>query len=226
MHLDSYPEQSQLGHILLQMGLFAFSGAVTNSLAIHMLFERVPGLYGSGVIPSRFKEFRAGIKALIMEQFFSKANLSRLVDSEKSILENIQVEPILEVIDYDAMFVRMKEAVDDSPLGQMLAMFGGTNALDPLKPHFQEKMRQAVGDTLNQPGFIKAVSQQIGGEQNIETLQQQVQTIVEKRLSELTPDTVKHIIQKMIREHLGWLVVWGGVFGGLIGLLAALATLS
>jgi hypothetical protein len=25
----------------------------------------------------------------------------------------------------------------------------------------------------------------------------------------------------MIREHLGWLVVWGGVFGGLIGLLAA-----
>jgi hypothetical protein len=26
----------------------------------------------------------------------------------------------------------------------------------------------------------------------------------------------------MIREHLGWLVVWGGVFGGLIGLLTAI----
>jgi hypothetical protein len=23
----------------------------------------------------------------------------------------------------------------------------------------------------------------------------------------------------MIREHLGWLVVWGGFFGGLLGLL-------
>jgi len=23
----------------------------------------------------------------------------------------------------------------------------------------------------------------------------------------------------MIRRHLGWLVVWGGVFGGLIGLV-------
>ena len=26
----------------------------------------------------------------------------------------------------------------------------------------------------------------------------------------------------MIDEHLGWLVVWGGVFGGLIGLISGL----
>jgi len=30
---------------------------------------------------------------------------------------------------------------------------------------------------------------------------------------------VKEIIERMIQEHLGWLVVWGGVFGGLIGLV-------
>ena len=30
---------------------------------------------------------------------------------------------------------------------------------------------------------------------------------------------IKLIIQKMIKEHLGWLVVWGGFFGGLLGLL-------
>ncbi|ETZ10388.1 hypothetical protein AJ90_15080 [Vibrio parahaemolyticus M0605] len=24
----------------------------------------------------------------------------------------------------------------------------------------------------------------------------------------------------MIKEHLGWLVVWGGVFGGLIGVIS------
>ena len=29
---------------------------------------------------------------------------------------------------------------------------------------------------------------------------------------------VKGIMQDMIRAPLGWLVVWGGVFGGLIGL--------
>ncbi len=55
------------------MGFFAFSGAITNWLAIYMLFEKIPGLYGSGVIPSRFTEFKTGIKDLIME-----ANLSLL----------------------------------------------------------------------------------------------------------------------------------------------------
>ncbi|MDP2284753.1 MAG: DUF445 domain-containing protein, partial [Pseudohongiella sp.] len=35
---------------VLSAGLFALSGSLTNSLAMHMLFEKVPGFYGSGVI--------------------------------------------------------------------------------------------------------------------------------------------------------------------------------
>ena len=42
-------------------GLFALSGGLTNWLAIHMLFERIPFLYGSGVIPERFEDFKQGI---------------------------------------------------------------------------------------------------------------------------------------------------------------------
>ncbi len=41
-------------NILYTVGLFALSGAITNWLAIHMLFEKVPLLYGSGVIPAPF----------------------------------------------------------------------------------------------------------------------------------------------------------------------------
>ena len=55
---------------LLAVGLFATSGALTNYLAVHMLFEKVPLLYGSGVVPSRFEDFKTGIHALIMNQFF------------------------------------------------------------------------------------------------------------------------------------------------------------
>jgi len=44
-----------------------------------------------------------------------------------------------------------------------------------------------------------------------------VEQIVDQRLDELTPVQVKNIIQEMIRQHLGWLVVWGGVVGGFIG---------
>jgi Na+/H+ antiporter NhaD/arsenite permease-like protein len=44
---------------------------------------------------------------------------------------------------------------------------------------------------------------------------------VNLRLEELTPKMVKEIVQDMIKEHLGWLVIWGAVFGGLIGLASA-----
>lgn len=62
---------------ILATGLFALAGGVTNWLAIHMLFEKVPGLYGSGVISARFEDFKSGIHNLVMEQFFSKENLDR-----------------------------------------------------------------------------------------------------------------------------------------------------
>ncbi len=71
--------------IIFTMGLFAFSGAITNWLAVHMLFEKVPGLYGSGVIPARFEAFKAAIKFMMMEQFFTKNDVERTVSA---VLEN------------------------------------------------------------------------------------------------------------------------------------------
>jgi uncharacterized membrane protein YheB (UPF0754 family) len=32
---------------------------------------------------------------------------------------------------------------------------------------------------------------------------------------------VKEMVQNLIKEHLGWLVVWGGFFGGVIGLVSS-----
>ena len=42
----------------------------------------------------------------------------------------------------------------------------------------------------------------------------------------LTPETVKELLAAVIRQHLGWLVVWGNVFGGLIGLVVLLSGLK
>lgn len=47
---------------VLTTGLFALAGSVTNWIAIHMLFEKVPGLYGSGVITARFEDFKIAIQ--------------------------------------------------------------------------------------------------------------------------------------------------------------------
>ena len=49
-------------------------------------------------------------------------------------------------------------------------------------------------------------------------LRQQVDELLETKLQELTPERVKEMMEEVIREHLGWLIVWGNVFGGCIGL--------
>ena len=48
------------------VGMFALSGGITNWLAIHMLFEKIPFIMGSGVIEIQFKEFKKGIRQLIL----------------------------------------------------------------------------------------------------------------------------------------------------------------
>ena len=64
---------------IFMAGLFALSGGVTNWIAIHMLFEKIPFLYGSGIIPQRFEEFKLGIKKLILAEFFQKKILKVLL---------------------------------------------------------------------------------------------------------------------------------------------------
>ena len=212
-----FPEQ------FLSIGLFALSGAITNWLAVYMLFERVPFLYGSGVIPNRFEEFKAAIKTLIMQQFFSAENLKRFISQEEENSAQWFVpEQLIQSIDYDRLFQRLVDAIMESSFGSMLGMFGGAQALDKLKEPFIVKIKESLIEMVNGPRFQKALAGSINMERLSEDMGQRIEAIVDQRLSELTPQLVKEIIQKMIREHLGWLVVWGGVFGGLIGLVVSL----
>lgn len=206
------------GQQLIQMGLFALSGALTNWLAIHMLFEKVPGLVGSGIIPNKFNEFKTGIHELIMDQFFTKENITKFLDSSDAA---IHLDPVIDAIDYDLLFDKLIKAIESSPLAAMLTMLGGTKALDPVKPTFKQKMRDALLDFSRHDDFQATLKHALAGDMASDTIVAKVNSIVTGRLEELTPDMVKNIIQNMIRTHLGWLVVWGGVFGGLIGLAAS-----
>ena len=200
------------------MGLYSFSGAVTNWLAIHMLFEKVPGLYGSGIVTERFEDFKVGIRNLIYTQFFTKENFEKFIPNMGS---GVMPDPegVFNLIDFDYVFVKMKEAIINSPFGGMLGMFGGEQALEPLKPQFEAKFKEIIIHLLTNEQLFKKLLPAGEGEGEFES---KVKSIVDSRLDELTPSMVKEIIQKMIKEHLGWLVVWGGVFGGLIGLMSTL----
>ncbi len=195
---------------IFMAGLFSLSGGLTNWLAIHMLFEKVPLLYGSGVIPDRFEEFKQGIRELILTEFFSLSSINNFLENKVSLKKN----DLSKELDYDLIFTKLTEAIEESSLGSMLGMVGGKKALEPLKEPVKKKIKEVVEDVSN-----KIVED---NDKTAESVRKDLEEIIDQRLVELTSQHVKIIIKQMIHKHLGWLVVWGGVFGFFIGIILGL----
>lgn len=199
-------------------GLFALSGALTNQLAIHMLFEKVPFLYGSGIIIDRFESFKNSIKEMMMKQFFTKEQLDNFFESEE---KKFDLSGVIEQTDFSPAFVALSQSVMESKFGGMIAMFGGASVIESLKEPFVTKLKSSTIEISKSDEFQKALAKGIKNSSIGNDLQNEVEKLIDKRLNELTPKMVKDIIYEIISTHLGWLVVWGGVFGGIIGLVSA-----
>ena len=215
--LASFFVEGEAGKAIRAAGLFALSGAVTNQLAIHMLFEKVPFLYGSGIILERFESIRGALKTLIMEQFFTPEKIESFVKSQE---KTVDLTPIIEKTDFTPAYHALVKSVMDSPLGAMLGMFGGDIVIEKLKEPFLNKIKASTVEISQSPSFIEALNEHL--HQGSPNLVKNIESIVEARLAELTPVMVKEMIHALMKEHLGWLVVWGGVFGGAIGLVSSL----
>lgn len=196
---------------ILYTGLFAFSGAITNQVAIYMLFNKVPFLYGSGVIEDNFENFKASIKDMMMKQFFNKEQLTAFFQSEE---KKINLIPLVENSDFSPAFNALKQSVMESKLGDMLNLFGGEKALDSLREPFVKKLQSAVVGIVSSDTFQNHLSSSVLNDDILKT----VEELITNRLNELTPTMVNDLVHELIHTHLGWLVVWGGIFGGLIGL--------
>ncbi|MGE3775103.1 MAG: DUF445 domain-containing protein, partial [Gammaproteobacteria bacterium] len=106
-------------------------------------------------------------------------------------------------------FEHLGDAIVESPMGAMLNMLGGRKVHEPLKEPIIDKLKGVVAEL--------ASDADADGPGLTDSLVHQVEQIIDNRLAELTPQKVKEIVEDMIRKHLGWLVVWGGVLGGFIG---------
>ena len=203
------------GELVLTTGLYAVSGAVTNWMAIYMLFEKVPGFYGSGVIPARFSEFRAGIRTMMMEQFFNADNVGKVMAAATD--GKALADTLLPRVDFNRAFDGLTDIILQSSFGTALSMFGGARALQPLREPFVGRMQEFLRSVAED----REVLAEIAGH-STDALLLRVEGIVDQRLAQMTPELVKQIMQQMIERHLGWLVVWGGVVGALMGLAVAL----
>ena len=202
IYQENYP-------FIIITGVFALSGSITNWIAVHMLFEKIPLLYGSGVILDKFEDIKLGIKNLILQELFTETQINNfLLDNKVSASETI-----INKIDFDKVFLGLVEAIEGSQLGGMLAMVGGRKALDPLKDPFTKKLKIIIED------FVTENTSNENSSETTASLLLKIENILDARLADLSPEDIKIIIQKMIKEHLGWLVVWGGFFGGLLGLV-------
>ncbi|KAJ6254318.1 hypothetical protein M0813_12501 [Anaeramoeba flamelloides] len=220
--------QQTFGQYLLAFGLFGFAGGVTNWLAVKMLFDKIGyGKYylpGSAIIPHRFKAIRETVKNTIMKTFFDEDYLKKYISKKfneimtssdlnieeklKNILESPKVEKIID---------QKLDDLKNKPEGLVLVMMG----IEPskLKPLILPFIVNAAKDfaplllsAFDPKKFIK-----------IRKVRRELDKLMTEKLKELTPPIVKKLMEDVIREHLGWLIVWGCVFGGFIGVISKLA---
>lgn len=200
----------------LAAGLFGFAGGITNWLAVKMLFDRVPFLYGSGVIPGRFRQIRQTIKDLIMAHFFDEDHLRRFFKEHLELFTvrrdlEAELRVLLASEEVDRAIARRLEGMKAAPLG-IVVRLAGVDFLKSLVKQFIDGLAAELGPKLaaqfTQPPL------------DVHGLRAQVDQLLTAKLAELTPERVKQMMEEVIRQHLGWLVVWGNVFGGLIGVVS------
>lgn len=190
---------------LFLVGIFALSGSATNWIAVHMLFEKVPFLYGSGVIQNKFEEFKKGIKKLIICEFFNLENIENFLKKNRLNLDNM-----INKKEEDRIFFNLIQAIKESQLGTMLALIGGEKALLNLKEPIIKKIKETLSDLQ---------ANQLENNNLITNFQKDIEYLIDKRMDNMRPEDVKMIVELMIKEHLGWLVIWGAFFGATIGLI-------
>ena len=195
---------------LYNIGLFALSGSITNWLAVHMLFEKIPLIYGSGVIELRFQDFKLGIKHLIMNQFFDSEGSNKFLVK----INKLAILKIKSSIDFESLYKQLVGTIISSPTGSLLAMIGGEKALEPLKQPIINKIKDFIKELGDYDLGIKT--------HDVELFSLEAEKLITTKINKLTPIMVKKIVQDIIKKHLGWLVVWGGFFGGIIGLIATI----
>jgi len=186
-------------------GCFAFSGGATNGIAIKMLFDKIPYVAGSGVIPSRFVEIREIVKRMIMKNFFDEVYLSYFIKKKLLRMDfERMVNDLLAKHDISHMLVEM--AFEDPAIRDSMESM--------IKPYINE-MAKKIGPLITQSLKEVDFSKGIGSAQG------ELELMLDTKLKTLTPESVKKMIEDIIREHLYWLVLWGAVFGGILGIISA-----
>jgi len=109
-------------------------------------------------------------------------------------------------------------------MGSMLMMAsmtlgGGVTGGAGLLPHLKPLLVQSGAEALR----ALAARLDVGAMIDVGAVRGELDALMETKLEYLTAQRVKALLERIFREHLGWLIVWGAVFGGLIGIVSQAA---
>jgi len=191
----------EVSKYVLSCGLMAVTGGFTNFIAIKMLFDKMI-LPGSGIIPARFKEIRLVVKNVIMKNFFDEKYLNFYL---KNKILAIDLEKKMEEFLSGDKFVKMLEGA----MGSDAKMF-----LPFIRPYLV-KISQRIAP------LIKEKIQTMNLAEDMGQMKEEIDNFLTDRLKDLTAEKVKFLLEDVMREHLNWLIFWGTVFGGCLGIICA-----
>ncbi|RDD46990.1 hypothetical protein TrispH2_001513 [Trichoplax sp. H2] len=213
----------QIFRIIRAIGVFGLSGGITNWLAVKMLFDKIPGLIGSGVIRNQFIEIRNCVKMVVLDTFFEPSSMMEYLNGKQDDwLQQLDIDSkidgVLKSQAADEIVDKQLSLMMSRPEGMMLSFMGmSVNVLKPTILPFIHGLGPTVSSVLSKniqtSEFI-----------NPENIRKQVDELLSVKLEEMTATRVKALVEHMIRKHLGWLVVWGNVFGALIGIICEVSS--
>jgi hypothetical protein len=189
-----------------------------------MLFDRIPFVLGSGVVPRRFEAIKRAIADVLINTFFEEAFLSRYVVSKAGQLTAmLDADTLATLLDSPAVNKLLDAKLADlaaRPEGVMLGLIGMPT--EQLKPVLIPLIISAACDILPQ------VTEQLNPraqlfQSGLGYFRREAARLVDSKMRELSADDVTAVLDSVIRHELGALVVWGAVLGGLLGLLTVAA---
>jgi len=216
-YVTAYSLYSFVGFIVVGSCLKT-EGGITNWLAVVMLFDKIPGIYGSGLIPNNFKEIRESLKNAVLRTFFEETYMTEYFKDKfgavllatfnfSLVFKNVVASPkFITAVDEEL------QAILDRPEGAMLKMMGVQPAqLRGMVMPFINNMGDEIGTKLLT--FWGPKPSDIG------KFRDQVDGVMTAKLLELTPERVKQMMEEVIRSHCRWIIVWGNILGGCLGLI-------
>lgn len=110
-----YYIQHQYGIMIKTLALYGLSGSITNSLAIVMIFHRIPGLIGSGIIEKNFESFKKKLKETLMLHLFNSGleitswNIENLTTQLYTKLKTSNMAILTQFLSKDHLFMLLTE---------------------------------------------------------------------------------------------------------------------